>query len=58
MHDYALPYRPPHLPLVFVEEVERFDTEHPGDTDDHNDDQNNVNRALERIFSTLQYTVI
>ena len=39
-------YHPFQLPLVLVEEVERFDTEHPRDASDSNDHQNHMNVAL------------
>ena len=41
-------YHSPGLSLVFVEEIERFDTEHPGNANDSNDHQNHMNIALER----------
>ena len=40
-------YHPLGLSLVFVEEVERFDTQHPGNANDSSNHQNHMNVALE-----------
>ena len=45
---YVFTYLDPSgLPLVLVEEVERFDTEHPGNANDSNNHKNHMNVALE-----------
>ena len=46
-HITAFSYHPLQLSLMFVEEVERFDTEHPGNANDSNNHQNHMNVALE-----------
>ena len=40
-------YHFPCLSLVLIAEVERFDTQHPGNASNSNDHQNHMNVALE-----------
>ena len=43
------------LSLMFIEEVERFDTQHPGNANDSNDHQNHMNVALEERIHVILY---
>ena len=51
-------YHPFRLSLVLVEEVERFDTEHPGNANNSNNHQNNMNIALKESRETQMYVTV